>query len=222
MPAEESRAEVQRQLIELLDFPREDLGTEIKDWLPLHEKISQANLSIALIALANHGGGYILFGFREDTAGWSASGRCPHPQQHYAQDAINNILKAYAEPVFACDVHHIASSGRTAHVVVRVPGGHRVPIRSKKDGPPRSRLKADVYYIRRPGPESAPPGSGREWDDLLRRCLTAQREELLASFRNIVAVIGASPMADAIGTSALEAWEAASTERLDELRGESA
>jgi len=157
-----SRAAIEEQLLELLDFPREDVDTEIKDWLPLQDKVARANLAIELIALA------IMWWptplrLSDEVAGWPPSGICPHPLQHYAQDAINNILKAYAEPPFECHVDHLAASDGNNHVVIRVPGGHRVPIRSKKSGPSGSRLKADVYYVRRPGPESAPPQSGREW-----------------------------------------------------------
>jgi hypothetical protein len=224
MADDRSQPGVQEQLTELLDFPREDVDTEIKDWLPLQEKLARANLAIELIALANHGGGRVLFGYREDVSGWLPSGPCPHPLKHYAQDAINNIAKAYAEPPFECQVDHLASSAGNDHVVIRVPGGHRVPIRSKKDGPPGSRLRSDVYYTRRPGPESAPPQSGREWDELMRRCLAAQREELVTSFRNIVSIIGtgtevAQSLVASAGQSELEAWENVSVQRVHEQLG---
>jgi len=223
MVDDRSRAAIEEQLLELLDFPREDVDTEIKDWLPLQDKVARANLAIELIALANHGGGRLLFGYRDEVAGWPPSGICPHPLQHYAQDAINNILKAYAEPPFECHVDHLAASDGNNHVVIRVPGGHRVPIRSKKSGPSGSRLKVDVYYVRRPGPESAPPQSGREWDELLRRCLSAQREELVTSFRNIVNIVGSGGQiaetlaASASPTTALQTWEQTSLNRLDDL-----
>jgi predicted HTH transcriptional regulator len=183
--AEASRAETQRQLVELLDYPREDLDTEIKDWLQLEYKRAQADLARELIALANHGGGFLLFGFLDQDEGWSPSGPCPFPLKHYSQDAINNVLKTYAEPPFECFVDRLESAAGNTHVVIRVPGDHRVPIRSKRAGPDGSRLKIDTYYLRRPGAESAPPQSAREWDDLLRRCLSAHREELLEGFRNI-------------------------------------
>jgi predicted HTH transcriptional regulator len=53
----------------LLDFPREDMATEIKDWLNLGDSMVRAKLAKELIALANHGGGYLLFGFSEATTG---------------------------------------------------------------------------------------------------------------------------------------------------------
>jgi predicted HTH transcriptional regulator len=221
--AEPPRAEIQRQLIELLDYPREDVDTEIKDWLPLQSKLSRADLARELIALANHGGGYVLFGFRDQDDGWPPSGPCPYPPQRYSQDAINSTVKAYAEPPFECLVDHLNSSAGNEHVVISVPGGHRVPIRSKRAGPDGSRLTVDTYYIRRPGAESAPPQSAREWDELLRRCLAAHREELLESFRNIVGIVGAgSEIAQALGAeegvdARLATWERESTDHLERL-----
>jgi len=52
-------------LLTLVNHPRETLEVEIKDWLNLDEKEHQADLVKAILALCNHGGGYILIGFRE-------------------------------------------------------------------------------------------------------------------------------------------------------------
>lgn len=59
----------EQSLRQLLDFPREDMATEIKDWLNLGDSMVRAKLAKELIALANHGGGYLLFGFSEATTG---------------------------------------------------------------------------------------------------------------------------------------------------------
>ena len=50
-------ATVQRRLQDLLAYPREDLGTELKNWLDLALEENKANLAQAILALANHGGG---------------------------------------------------------------------------------------------------------------------------------------------------------------------
>jgi len=176
----------------LLDFPLEDVGTEIKDWLDLSQKQERANLARELIALANHGGGYVLFGFSDTTAGWTPSGACPHDLKHYTSDEVNNILKAHAEPMFECFTHRVFSALGNEHVVVRVPGGHLVPLRSR-GGPARSRLTDHTYYVRRPGPESSPPQTGAEWQALITRCVDNNVERQLESFRRIVGVLQGSP-----------------------------
>lgn len=218
-----SPSPLQRELVRLLDYPLEDLSTEIKDWLDLGQTPERANLARELIALANHGGGYVLFGFADSTAGWPPSGPCPHDLARYSQDAINNILKSHAEPIFECYTHHLLSAAGNDHVVIQVPGGHLVPIRSR-GGPAASRLSDHIYYVRRPGPESAPPQSGAEWQALIARCVDNNVERQLESFRRIVTVLQSGPevarsIADAArpAGTALKHWSDDSLERLRKL-----
>jgi predicted HTH transcriptional regulator len=216
---------LERELRPLLDNPVEDLATEMKDWLDLSTKIKRADLARELIALANHGGGYVLFGFQETVTGWSPSGACPYDLKCYSADEINNILKAHAEPVFECYTHHLASTKGHPHVVVKVPGGHTMPIRSR-GGPSGSRLTDHMYYIRRPGPESAPPDNGREWDELISRCVDNNHERNLESFRRIINMLrGSADVAASIAEMAtgasdpLSIWIDESLERFGEVGG---
>ena len=56
----------QSRLADLLVFPREDLDCEVKNWLNLAESSNdKATFAKAVIALANHGGGFIVFGLVE-------------------------------------------------------------------------------------------------------------------------------------------------------------
>lgn len=212
------------ELQPLVDHPDENLATEIKDWLDLSDRAVRGDVAKELIALANHGGGYLLFGFAEVTNGWSSSSSVQLDLAHYSQDSINNILKAHAEPVFECHTAHLTSSGGALHVVVRVPGGHIVPIRSR-GAPAGSRLSDHVYYIRRPGPESAPPDNAREWDELITRCVDNHHERQLEAFRRIISVMRTSPevMSEltglAEGSDALSDWIEQSRDRLPGIEG---
>ena len=53
-------------LQDLVDAPMERLDVEYKAWLNLDDKESQATLAKHLCALANHGGGYVVFGIEDD------------------------------------------------------------------------------------------------------------------------------------------------------------
>lgn len=176
----------ERRLQDLLAYAREDLGIELKGWLDLTSEDDKANLAQALLAIANHGGGYVILGFSEKAGNWVPAEPRPADLSSYTQDRVNGIVQGYAEPSFHCDVYHVAhpQSGDLFPIVV-VPGGHKVPIRSKRDGPSRQHVLRNTYYIRRPGPASESPQSGREWDDLINRCVRANRDELLDSIRAI-------------------------------------
>lgn len=172
----------------LLLEPREDVNREIKSWLDLSDKRDKANLAKAMLALANTGGGQILIGYKEAGETWQPDMERPHSIDHYDQDTINGIVEKFADPQFHTTVHHIShpESG-DQFPIVEVPGGFRVPIRADSAGPENQHVTYNTYYIRRPGPESAPPKTGREWDELLRRCVLASKDDLLDRMRTIIA-----------------------------------
>ena len=128
-----------------------------------------------LIALANHGGGVLIVGF--DTDGEPAGHR-PENLDSYSQDAVNGVVERFADPVFHCPVHRVRrEADRLEYPVILVPGGHSVPIRSRR-GSPGNEIQADRYYIRRPGPASEMPQGGQEWDELIRRCVRNNSDEI--------------------------------------------
>lgn len=176
-----------RRLADLLREPRETLDIEIKDWLDLGDRHHKAVLAKAAIALANHGGGFIVIGFTRAGDSFLPGAGRPESLGAFNQDAINGIVSHYTEPPFHCDLRIVIQPGTdVAFPVVVVPGGHRVPIRSKRAGPDGQGLQKNVYYIRRPGPQSESPQSAKEWDDLVHRCVRAGREDLLSSIRDIL------------------------------------
>jgi hypothetical protein len=187
-PSPDSRNEVTRRLQDLVVLPREDLPIELKGWLDLADGEQAADLGRALLAIANHGGGYVIVGFRERDGGWHPDAARPASLLGFSQDTVNSIVATYAEPIFHCDVHQIGhpETGDLFPVIV-VPGGHRVPIRAKADSPERRHIRINTYYIRRPGPSSDGPRTGREWDELIGRCVRAARDELIDSIRAILA-----------------------------------
>lgn len=174
------------QLHALIATPREDLGVEIKSWLDLTNKDDCAKLAKAIIALANHGGGFIIVGMRETEAGQfeEAPGR-PVTLAGYKQDVIARIAATYAEPAMQVAVYQVDAGGGV-FPIVQVPGGHRVPIQAKKGSPDQKTLLVGRVYIRRPTPESAEPGTAAEWRELIDRCVRATRDDLLDAIRGIL------------------------------------
>lgn len=177
-----------RRLQDLLTRAHEELDTELKAWLDLSTEEHKANLAQAILALANHGGGFILIGFTKKNGSWEPDEPRPPSLDGYTQDCVNDIVQRYADPSFHCTVNHVAHpENGLLHPVVMVPGPHKVPIRAKRDGPNLLHVHQNLYYIRRPGPKSEPPQTGREWDELINRCMMAARDDLLERFPAIPA-----------------------------------
>lgn len=167
--------------------PSETLDFEVKQWLDMTDAESHGIVAKALIALENHGGGFLLFGYKEDTTKKLIPDPArPASMEPYLTDAMNAILKKRAEPSFHVEVtlqtHPVSKEN---YPLVRVTGRSKVPIRSDSATVGGS-LKNNVYYVRAPGPESRSPLNAAEWDALLRRSLQNQREEIVGLLRTLL------------------------------------
>lgn len=183
------------RLADLLIEPREHLHIEIKEWLDLQDRSHRALLAKEIIALANHGGGFIIVGFREENDGtFSPASPQPTNLDAYSQDVINEIVRTYIDPALHCSVHHEThtATGLRFPIIV-VPGGHRQPVMAKRGSPDNNSLLSRTVYCRRAGPVSEQPQSADEWRDLMDRCLRNGREDLLDAFRTLMAG-GPSPV----------------------------
>jgi hypothetical protein len=206
-------------ITELVTEPREALDVEVKEWLDLSDPDQKASLAREIIALANHGGGYVVIGFRELADG-SFQAATPRPPElnAWTQDAIQSVVAKYIDPNIQCRVvHQAASRAEERYPIIVVPGGHRVPIRAKSGSPNGKKLVPHRVYIRRAGPNSEEPKTAEEWDRLLERCLQNRQAELLAAMRSIMAgIIPSAPQEMSsqleclleFGEAAVHRWEA--------------
>lgn len=203
----------------LVTRPREDLHIEIKNWVDLTDPAGKATLAKAIIALANHGGGFVVIGLAElDDGTFAPADNRPPNLTPYSQDAVNGIVQAYAAPAFHCAVHHLdhpATGDRFP--VIQVPGGHRVPVQAIKGSPDQRTLVNGKYYIRRQGPQSAEPATAEEWRDLVMRCVRAGRDDLLVAIRDVLA--GHAPEASSAPTilEDLQEWASPGIEKWQSL-----
>jgi Putative DNA-binding domain len=201
-------------LDDFINEPRETLDVEVKEWLDLTDNDHRAIIAKEIIALANHGGGFLVIGFEERADGtFQPSAGRPANLDAWSQDSIQSIVAKYADPGVQCGVHHRAdAASREKYPIIAVPGGHRVPIRAKAGSPDGKKLVAHRVYIRRPGPASEEPKTAEEWDRLQNR-----QAELLEAMRSIMAGVipSAAPATPtrfdqlkAFETQAIVRWEA--------------
>lgn len=203
-------------LTDLVDNPREALDIELKQWLDLNDGLVRANLARHIAALCNHGGGYIIFGFRDDA---SIDPNRPASLQGYNHDAINGIVKRYLVPTFDCQVVGVESSAREEYRIVRVPGHGVAPICAQRDGIQDSKgrpqgIRSGTYYIRAPGPESVAITSPQQWVSLIRRCTLNDRDTLLQQMTHVLqgGAVPTPTTADRLTT-----WDKAVAERFSEV-----
>ncbi len=171
-------------LLPLITEPREDLAVEYKAWLDLGEENGKAALAKACMALANHGGGFLVLGFDEDGDSLNSVAK-PAEVGEITQDAVNSIVRRYADPPFHCQLRLISHPETSvAHPIVSVPSDQSVPVICKRDC--HGTLQQHRCYVRKPGPISEEPKTAEEWRILFRRCAQANREEMLSAIRSIL------------------------------------
>ena len=171
-------------LLPLISEPREDLAVEYKTWLDLGQEKHKATLAKACIALANHGGGFLVLGFDEDGDSLNSVAR-PTAIAEITQDAINSIVRRYADPPFHCQLNSIPHpQSSVVHPVISVPSDQSFPVISKRNC--HGAIQQHRCYVRKPGPISEDPKTAEEWRTLFRRCALVNREEMLSAIRSIM------------------------------------
>lgn len=173
----------------LVDHRTEEPDVEYKSWMDLSSPEYKSKIAKHLCALANYGGGWLVFGIEDD-----GSPSEPHPGNldGYGQDIINGIVGRYLHPSFHCRVHFVTSKAtQRKYPIVQVPPHGAQPICAKSDGPlvdkRRVGVTNGVHYIRIPGPSSVPVDRPDLWQQLIHRCVTSERDSLLTSISRLFA-----------------------------------
>ena len=156
-----------KELQPLITEPREDLDAEYKDWLDLTgNERHKAKLAKAAIALANHGGGHIVIGFKDK--GLISRPR-PREIPEITQDSVNAAIRRYVNSEFHCKMYNVPHPDTdVSHPVVIIPS-MPTPVMSRRDY--QGEIVQNSYYIRKPGPRSEEPRTEGEWRVLLNRCM---------------------------------------------------
>ena len=208
-------------LNDLIGFPKETAENEYKTWMNLNNTLARAKIARHLAALANNGGGHIIFGFKDNNLIPDEKNR-PSSLDKYNRDTFTNITKRYLEPAFQCDVEFVANEKGEKFPVVRVPGLESSPVRAKANGPEDEKGKVQgilegTYYIRKPGPGSAPIETSQEWNQLIRKCLLNDRRNLLS---DIAKLIDTQKNDTATEQQLLQAWHKGTENRFLDLLSE--
>ena len=162
----------------------------------------RADLARHIAALANYGGGSIVFGFT-DAMLYAGANPFTAPDR----DTISSIVNKYLEPTFQCDVRLVVSSAGNTHPIVIVPPHGVAPICAKANGPFDGKktvgIVQGVHYTRKPGPASERIQNAAEWAPIIRRCAMHDRAAIFGALD--AALRGSGPASPTIA-DALKQW----------------
>ena len=175
---------------DLVENPVRSLETEFKSWRNLDNPEDQSELARDIAAIANTGGGHIVFGFHED----SLEPTDTHPfVTHCSAEKVTRIVSAYLEPGPVTEVSTVRSGRGDLHPVVRIDAHGAVPVCARRAGP---LIERAAVYIRRyraqrdlrpPQAETARAETAQDWAPLIRRCARFDREALLCQMEALLA-----------------------------------
>jgi len=175
------------ELQDLVDDPTERLDAEYKSWLDFDDHVARANTARHIAAIANNGGGYLIFGITDHR---EFAGPNPFAENAVDHDSISAIVKKYLEPAFQCDVRIVKSTVGNLHPVVFIPPHGASPICAKANGPmvdgkPKG-IIAGAYYTRKPGPASEAITAPHDWAPIIRRCALHERAAILGAIDSAI------------------------------------
>ena len=179
-------------LVDLIEFPNENEANEYKCWMDLSGEKVRRDIAKHIAALANYGGGYLIFGFNDKDL--IPDTNIPKNfEKTYTHDYINGaIVSRYLEPPVHCDVVPLRSpSSGNKHALIRVPTHGATPVCVKKggtsfDGSTSGKVQSDTYYVRKPGPKSEPILKAIEWKPIFQRCVLHERDHLSALIKELI------------------------------------
>lgn len=202
---------------DLIDTPCRALEVEYKSWRNLDHAEDRAELARDIAALANHGGGFIVFGFDEDTL--MPDDTDPF-RTNCTAEKVASIVQTYLDPPVGCEVTAPLATTGVVHPVIRVASHGTTPVCIRQDGPvvdDEKLVERAAYYIRKQGPASfgraigvPRPQSSRietpqDWSALIRRCVCRDRDNLLGMLEAAIEGRAATPDT----TQRLLAWHRA-------------
>jgi hypothetical protein len=150
----------------LVERPGESLSIEIKRWIDPDQPEGIAMIVRAALALRNHGGGYIIIGFDNETLEPDKDNVPSDVRALFHIDKIQGLVSRFASEPFEVTVEFPERDSQLYPVVV-VPPGVRTPVAAKSDlrVGDRTLISTDSIYIRSLRANNTPSTTRATWKD---------------------------------------------------------
>lgn len=135
----------------LIDYPREALAIELKDWFDPQSPEGQTKIVKGCIAMRNHGsGGFFIVGFDNDTLAPNFTDAPPDLRATFHADKMNELVNRYSSEAFEVHVHFPERDGQEFPVLEMESGARTLvaakrPLTNEKD---EHLIERDAVYIR--------------------------------------------------------------------------
>src|SRR3972149_6345233 len=150
---------------ELTERPSESLSVEIKNWINPDEPINAIKIIKSALAIRNHGGGYIVIGFDNNTLE-PDSNPPSEVRTLFHIDKIQALISKFASEPFEVLVEFPERDAQIYPVII-IPSGVKTPVAT------RSELRVDIHnfistdtiYVRSLNSNNTPSTTRANWKD---------------------------------------------------------
>lgn len=167
---------------ELVTRPSESLSVELKRWIDPATPEGASKIVRTVLALRNHGGGYLVVGFDNDTLQPDTENVPPDVRAGFHFDEIQGLITRYASDPFEVVVEFPERDGQ-AYPVIVVPPGVKTPVASKSDllSNGTKLISADDVYVRSLRSNNTPSttkAGWKDWPNLVEVCFDNREADI--------------------------------------------
>jgi hypothetical protein len=167
---------------DLINRPGESLSVEIKRWIDPDATEGIAKIVRAVLALRNHGGGYLVIGFDNDTL-LPDQANVPHDVRgKFHKDKIQGLISRFASDPFETGLEFPEREGQV-YPVIAVPPGVKTPVAARSDlkaGETKLISAGDVYVrsLRANNTPSTSKAGWQDWPNLVETCFDNREADI--------------------------------------------
>lgn len=167
---------------ELVERPSESLSIELKRWIDPASSEGTAKIVRTVLALRNHGGGYLIIGFDNETLQPDVENVPGDVRSAFHIDKIQGLVSRFSSEPFEVAVEFAEREGQVYPVIV-VPPGVKTPVASKSDlrlDDARLISKDDVYVrsLRANNTPSTTKASWKDWPMIVEVCFDNREADI--------------------------------------------
>ncbi len=154
-------------LQDLINRPTESLSIELKGWIDPNTPEGKYNIVRAAIAMRNHGGGYVLIGFHNDTGEPYTDNIPSNMRRLFHQDNIQRMVSKYSSELFEVKVHFPIRDG-IEFPVIEIGSGVKTPVATKrllKNSQGELLFQKNKVFIRSLEANNTPSTTEATWKD---------------------------------------------------------
>lgn len=179
---------------ELIQQPQESLSVELKAWIDPDQPEGVAKIVKTCLALRNHGGGYMVIGFDNDTLEPILDSAPSNARQIFHIDKIQGMVAKYSSDPFEVTVEFPNRDGQDFPVVI-IPTGVKTPVAAKSDLSLNGNhlIRVDTVYMRSLSSNNTPSttqAKSKDWNRLIEVCFDNREADIGRFIRRHLGSIG--------------------------------